>query len=163
MPQPQKDNTAVKQPLHPEDYPDLIGPPKPRTMDTGFITTDYANPIQRAVQKYSSAYLNSNFANSPFMDVMRWVPGLHTVEKILTGQPVSEEEQMSLMMPMKMKKFPSKKVNLDDYVDELEDAGIYFKQNKPKIKTYKSPIMDTYEDAMPILNEKGAHMPKDQI
>lgn len=71
MPQPQIDNTAVKRPLHPEDYPDLIGPPRPRQMDTGFYSTDYANPIQRAVQKYSSAYLNSSFANSPFMDVMR--------------------------------------------------------------------------------------------
>lgn len=71
MPDIQKDNTAVKQPLHPEDYPDLIGPPKPRQTDTGFITTDYSNPIQRAAQKYSAAYLNSNFANSAFMDVMR--------------------------------------------------------------------------------------------
>lgn len=70
-------------------------------MDTRFITTDYANPIQRAVQKYSSAYLNSSFANSPFMDVIRWVPGLHVVEKMLTGQPVSEEEQMSMTIPIK--------------------------------------------------------------
>lgn len=69
---------------------------------------------------------------------------------------------MSFMMPMRMKS-PAKKVNLDNYIDELEDAGIYFKQNKPKVKTYTSPVVDTYEAGIPILNEKSKNMSKDQI
>lgn len=163
MPDIQKDNTAVKQPLKPDEYPDIIGPPAPRNMDTGYITTDYSNPFQRAAQRWSSAYINSDFAKSPFMDVMRWIPGLNYVEKVVTAQPVSEEESMSFVLPMKVRKVPTKRVNLDNYIDELEDAGIFFEQNKPAPKKYKDPILDTYREGRDILNEKGKEMPVNQV
>lgn len=54
-----------------------------------------------------------------------------------------------MVMPMKGRYKRDNKINIDDYIDELEDAGIYFKQNKP---VYKDPIRKTYE-AMPILKK----------
>lgn len=88
---------------------------------------------------------------------------MNYVEKVVTAQPVSEEESMSFVLPMKVRKVPTKRVNLDNYIDELEDAGIFFEQNKPAPKKYKDPILDTYREGRDILNEKGKEMPVNQV
>lgn len=104
MPTQQTDNTRVaKTPVPTESYThyDPKAPKPGVTQDTGTIDIDFSTALQKAIQKYSAAYLNSNFANSPFMDVMRWLPGLSYVEKVVTGQPVGENESLSMVMPMK--------------------------------------------------------------
>lgn len=76
--------------------------PKPGVIqDTGTITEDNSNSVRKAIQNYTAKYLNSNFAKSPFMDVMRWLPGLSYMEKVVTGQPVGENESLSMIMPIK--------------------------------------------------------------
>ena len=104
MPIQQTDNTRVaKTPVPTGSYIhyDSKAPKPGATQDTGTITEDTSNPIRRAIQNYTASYLNSNFANSPFMDVMRWLPGLSYMEKVVTGQPVEENESLSMVMPMK--------------------------------------------------------------
>lgn len=74
MPTQQTDNTRVaKTPVPTESYThyDPKAPKPGVTQDTGTIDIDFSTALQKAIQKYSAAYLNSNFANSPFMDVMR--------------------------------------------------------------------------------------------
>lgn len=104
MPIQQIDNTRVT------SYPKPTGSythydpkaPKPGVIqDTGTITEDNSNPVRKAIQNYTASYLNSNFANSPFMDVMRWLPGLSYIERVVTGQPVEENESLSMVMPIK--------------------------------------------------------------
>ena len=106
MPTPQIDNTRVNTSPKPTGEYTHYDPwaPKPgATQDTGTIDIDFSTALQKAIQKYSANYLNSNFANSPFMDVMRWLPGLSYMEKVVTGQPVGENESLSMVMPVKMR------------------------------------------------------------
>jgi len=105
MPIQQTDNTRVaKTPVPTGSYThyDPKAPKPGATLDTGTITEDTSNPIRRAIQNYTASYLNSNFANSPFMDVMRWLPGLSYMEKVVTGQPVGENESLSMISPIKV-------------------------------------------------------------
>lgn len=154
MPIQQIDNTRVTSSPKPTGSYTHYDPKAPKLgviQDTGTITEDNSNPVRKAIQNYTASYLNSNFANSPFMDVMRWLPGFSYIERVATGQPVEENESLSMVMPMKGRYKRDNKINIDDYRDELEDVGIYFKQNKP---VYKDPIRETYE-ARPILKKWG--------
>lgn len=74
MPIQQIDNTRVTSSPKPTGSYIHYDPkaPKPGVIqDTGTITEDNSNPVRKAIQNYTASYLNSNFANSPFMDVMR--------------------------------------------------------------------------------------------
>lgn len=105
MPINQTDNTRVaKTPVPTGSYThyDPKAPKPGAVHDTGTIDVDYSNPIQKAMQTYTANYLNSNFANSPFMDVMRWLPGLSFAERVVTGQPVEDGEALSMVMPVKV-------------------------------------------------------------
>lgn len=102
MPIQQIDNTRVTSSPKPTGSYIHYDPkaPKPGVIqDTGTITEDNSNPVRKAIQNYTANYLNSNFANSPFMDVMRWLPGFSYIERVVTGQPVEENESLSMMMP----------------------------------------------------------------
>lgn len=105
MPIQQIDNTRVTSPLKPTGSYTHYDPkaPKPGVIqNTGTITEDNSNPVRKAIQNYTASYLNSDFANSPFMDVMRWLPGLSYIERVATGQPVEENESLSMVMPIKI-------------------------------------------------------------
>lgn len=105
MPIQQTDNTRVaKTPVPTGSYIhyDSKAPKPGATQDTGTITEDTSNSIRKAIQNYTASYLNSNFANSPFMDVMRWLPGLSYMEKVVTAQPVGENESLSMVSPIKV-------------------------------------------------------------
>ena len=104
MPIQQIDNTRVTSSPKPTGSYTHYDPkaPKPGVIqDTGTITEDNSNPVRKAIQNYTASYLNSNFANSPFMDVMRWLPGFSYIERVVTGQPVEENESLSMVMPIK--------------------------------------------------------------
>ncbi len=150
MPIQQTDNTRVaKTPVPTGSYthydPKALKPgAKP---DTGTITEDTSSPIRRAIQNYTANYLNSNFANSPFMDVMRWLPGLSYMEKVVTGQPVGENESLSMVMPMKtIRLYRAQPVHpkpFDIQVFKGEEArrnfvGKWFTPNKQKVNIYAS-------------------------
>lgn len=106
MPIQQIDNTRVTSSPKPTGSYTHYDPkaPKPGVIqDTGTITEDNSNPVRKAIQNYTASYLNSDFANSPFMDVMRWLPGFSYIERVVTGQPVGENESLSMVMPLKIR------------------------------------------------------------
>lgn len=141
----QTDNTRVaKTPVPTGSYThyDPKAPKTEVTQDTGTITKDTSNPIRRAIQNYTASYLNSNFANSPFMDVMRWLPGLSYMEKVVTGQPVGENESLSMVMPMKT---PNTSNPYAPYKSE------YFPNGKFDIKLMLEDIENGKQDAISFL------------